>query len=364
MTIPCANPLVSPDPVGPGLPAGAALPAATAGRKSSVPAACGGRSRRRRRAGALALGVLLAAGAMAAERFPITPAQRDEADKIARQGVAIADLAPNAPASYTIKRGDTLWGISSLFLKSPWRWPELWGMNRTQIHNPHLIYPGQTLLLVKTADGRAQLVLAGSAPPAPEAPVAAPAVAPTPPPPPTEKLSPRARDMGSAAEVMAISSIPNNQIEPFLSRPKVVTPEELAGFPRIVATQQDRVYLGAGDIAYARGIDSAAHDGAENFHVFRPASALYDPDDYDRNRSSVCTLRRSTAVGTTHRLWTARSPYPIPASGASGSCYKGPMPRIDDLPQRDPVTAAALQSHFGAPTVRQLKDVSVAEFQR
>lgn len=282
MTIPCANPLVSPDPVGPGLPAGAALPAATAGRKSSVPAACGGRSRRRRRAGALALGVLLAAGAMAAERFPITPAQRDEADKIARQGVAIADLAPNAPASYTIKRGDTLWGISSLFLKSPWRWPELWGMNRTQIHNPHLIYPGQTLLLVKTADGRAQLVLAGSAPPAPEAPVAAPAVAPTPPPPPTEKLSPRARDMGSAAEVMAISSIPNNQIEPFLSRPKVVTPEELAGFPRIVATQQDRVYLGAGDIAYARGIDSAAHDGAENFHVFRPASALYDPDDYDR----------------------------------------------------------------------------------
>jgi nucleoid-associated protein YgaU len=219
-------------------------------------------------------------GAAATEKFPITPDQRDLAEKVATNGVALADLAPNAPSSYTIKRGDTLWSIATLFLKSPWRWPELWGMNRTQIHNPHLIYPGQTLLLVKTADGRAQLVLAGSNAAAPAAaPPPAPAPA-EPPPVPTEKISPRARAVdGGAAQ--AIASIPNNQIEPFLSRPNIVTAEELNKYPRIVSTQQDRVYLGAGDEAYARGIEPSAIDGTQSFHVFRPARPIYDPDDYD-----------------------------------------------------------------------------------
>jgi nucleoid-associated protein YgaU len=220
------------------------------------------------------------APAAAADRFPITPDQRDAAEKVAANGVALSDLAPNAPSSYTIKRGDTLWSIATLFLKSPWRWPELWGMNRTQIRNPHLIYPGQTLLLVKTADGRAQLVLAGTNVPAPAAAVPAPA-APEAPPVPTEKISPRARelDVGGAA---AIPSIPNNAIEPFLSRPNIVAAHELDKYPRIVSTQQDRVYLGAGDTAYARGIDASAHEGTENFHVFRPALPLFDPDDFAR----------------------------------------------------------------------------------
>jgi LysM repeat protein len=255
-------------------------------RESSVPAAsggaCKGRSRSLRHRTA-ALGVLtlsvMAAGAAAnaagTDKFPITPDQRELAEKVAANGVALSDLAPNAPSSYTIKRGDTLWSIATLFLKSPWRWPELWGMNRTQIRNPHLIYPGQTLLLVKTADGRAQLVLAGS-----NAAVTPPAPA-EPPPVPTEKISPRAReiDVGGA---QAIPSIPNNQIEPFLSRPNIVASDELDKYPRIVATQQDRVFLGAGDEAYARGVDPAAHAGSQTFHVFRPAKPIFDPDDLGR----------------------------------------------------------------------------------
>jgi hypothetical protein len=70
----------------------------------------------------------------------------------------------NAPESHTVQRGDTLWDISKLFLKSPWRWPQLWGMNMEQIRNPHLIYPGQVLVLVKS-DGRAMLKVAQDARP-------------------------------------------------------------------------------------------------------------------------------------------------------------------------------------------------------
>ena len=82
---------------------------------------------------------LLAVGSSTAATYPITPQQRGTAQQVAQTGVPLSELAPNAPDSHTVKRGDTLWDISKLFLKSPWRWPELWGMNLDQIRNPHLI---------------------------------------------------------------------------------------------------------------------------------------------------------------------------------------------------------------------------------
>jgi LysM repeat protein len=216
-------------------------------------------------------------------RFPITPEQRSVADKVSQAGLPLSELAPNAPESHTVKSGDTLWGISTLFLKSPWRWPELWGMNRSEIKNPHLIYPGQVLVLVRTPEGRVQLKLAQGGTPAPQAAAAAPAPAPAvpaAPPEPTIRLSPRVRDLGSVSAA-AIPSIPNNLIEPFLSQPLVVSADDLQRYARVVATPEDRVFLGRGDLAYARGINS---DRIDDFHVFRPAAALYDPDDYDRKK--------------------------------------------------------------------------------
>ena len=102
------------------------------------------------------LGAALGAGTSAAATYPITAEQRSTAQRTAQAGVALSELLPNAPDSYTVKPHDTLWGISGLYLKSPWRWPELWGMNLEQIRNPHLIYPGQVLFLDKT-NGRARL---------------------------------------------------------------------------------------------------------------------------------------------------------------------------------------------------------------
>jgi len=196
-------------------------------------------------------------------RLPVTEQQRQTASEVAQAGVPLSALAPNAPDTYTVKRGDTLWAISSLYLTSPWRWPELWGMNREQVANPHLIYPGQTLRLVKS-DGRARLEIAG------DGPAGAGDVV---------RLSPGVRDLGGERE--AIPSIPNRIIEPFLSRPAIVSPEELAGYPRIVATQEQRVHTGVGDTVFGRGF---ADDGVERFAIFRPARPLFDPDDVDRRR--------------------------------------------------------------------------------
>src|SRR6266850_7494193 len=56
-------------------------------------------------------------------------------------------IKPDAPDRYVVVPGDTLWGISQRYTDSPWRWPEIWGLNKDQIRNPHLIYPGYVILL-------------------------------------------------------------------------------------------------------------------------------------------------------------------------------------------------------------------------
>jgi LysM repeat protein len=207
------------------------------------------------------IGVTAAGSALAqpaSSRYPITSEQRGLADQVAQAGVPLSALAPDAPDRYVVKRGDTLWGLSSMYLTSPWRWPELWGMNKQQIANPHLIYPGQELVLVKV-DGRARLEIAGGGGS-------------------TEgKLQPSIRDMGS--ERAAIRSIPMNLIQPFLSQPLVLERNALNDAPRIVATQEGRVWVGRGDSAYARGITD---DAVLNYSVFRPLRPLFDPDDTNK----------------------------------------------------------------------------------
>jgi LysM repeat protein len=202
------------------------------------------------------LGTLLSCGAALAADFPITAQQRDTARKVAQVGVPLSELAPDAPDRYTVKSGDTLWAISKMYLKSPWRWPELWGMNLEEVRNPHLIYPAQVLVLEKTADGRARLRVGASAGDVPAG---------------TTKLEPRVRS--SEIGLGALASIPFNLIEPFLNEAVIFSSNELEHAPRIVATQEGRVLLARGDTAYVRG-DLGA--GTE-YRIFREPKALHDP---------------------------------------------------------------------------------------
>jgi len=155
---------------------------------------------------------------------------------------------PDAPDRYVVVPGDTLWGISQRYTNSPWRWPELWGLNRDQIKNPHLIYPGDVILLDRTS-GKLSLATG------------------------TVRLSPKIRVVGSTDT--PIPSIPASVIEPFLSQPLVVEPDGLDNAPTIVATQEDRVVLEAGNRAYVRGMGDSKE---EDWSVYRPGKALIDPD--------------------------------------------------------------------------------------
>jgi hypothetical protein len=210
------------------------------------------------RAGSAAvLGLASCLVASAAEpRFPVTAEQRQAAQQVAQAGVALEDLSPQAPERHTVQRGDTLWDISKLFLKSPWRWPQLWGMNLDQIRNPHLIYPGQILVLDKSS-GRGILRVASDAGGQPTN---------------TVKLSPRVRS--EQLDNGAIASIPLHLIGPFLNEAVVFERDDLDKAPRIVATQEGRVMLSRGELAYVRGDLATTRD----YRIFREATPLLDPE--------------------------------------------------------------------------------------
>jgi hypothetical protein len=216
---------------------------------------------------AVACGLLT--GQALAQALPVTAQQRATAAQVAQSGVPLSELNPNAPPSHTIKTGDTLWAVSGLFLKSAWRWPELWGMNLSSIKNPHLIYPGQTLFL-DTADGRARLRL--RAPGDTDTNNGQDL--------PTVRVSPRTRIDNLAAS--ALPTLKSHLIEPFLAEPVVVGELELTAAPRIVSAQDSRVLLTRGDRAYARGTAGAAltdipSQKQQAFRVFRNATPLKDP---------------------------------------------------------------------------------------
>lgn len=163
----------------------------------------------------------------------------------------------NAPDRYVVVKGDTLWDISGRFLKNPWLWPKLWGMNRDEIRNPHWIYPGDVVvfdrehmrLYLEKGDKHGIQNM---------------------------KLSP-----GQRVTVLgddAIPAIPMSAIHPFLVQPRVVEAGAFDNAPFVLGNNSDeKVILGTGDVAYATG----GPEGVMRWNLLRPGRELVDPETGD-----------------------------------------------------------------------------------
>src|SRR5580692_1368423 len=172
-----------------------------------------------------------------------------ETVQVPRRGIPLAE---NAPDSYVVKRGDTLWGISKVFLRDPWYWPEIWQVN-PQVHNPHLIYPGDTLRLVYI-EGRPTITLQRGD---------------------FARVLPRVRSQPLEGSV---TSIPYETVAAFMSKPTVLSQEQIKAAPYVLATRDLHVAMSDGDTLYARGFKAPVELGT-HYNVVRVGEALRDPDD-------------------------------------------------------------------------------------
>lgn len=200
-------------------------------------------------------------------------------------------LAENAPSTYTVVKGDTLWGISGKFLKEPWRWPEIWNMNQDQIKDPHWIYPGDVIKLEFTADGKPRLSLDGSS-------MAGSTQADG-----TIRVSPKVR---SEKLGQAIPSIPGAAISPLLSQPLVLDEKGLSDAPKIVATEDSRVIVGTGNRVYVDHLDT--NEGVK-WQVYRQGNPIVDPDTKEilGYEANYIAEARVTAFGTPSTLEITKS---------------------------------------------------------
>jgi LysM domain-containing protein len=166
-----------------------------------------------------------------------------------------------APDRYVVQRGDTLWSIATKFLNDQWRWPEIWRMNQEQIRNPHNISPGDVLVLDRSVS------------------------------PPQLRISDAGGGRGAGGEEgvkllphiytqpltsEAIPAISPKAIEPFLTQPLIIEEGGLDRAPRIIATEENRVNLGTGNVAYVSGFGGT---DAPVWQVYRAGRPLVDPDD-------------------------------------------------------------------------------------
>jgi LysM domain len=178
------------------------------------------------------------------------------------KATAPIELAKDAPERYTVVRGDTLWDISGRFLQKPWLWPDIWQLNKEQISNPHLIYPGDIVYLDQSGGSPrlrlAKSVASGSAAGAER----------------RDALSPMSRS--GPIDRAPIPTISAAAIDAFLNRPLIVDELDLRNNPRIIGTQEGRVYLGRGDLAYIRGVGDKPLNS--DWHIYRQAKPLLDPD--------------------------------------------------------------------------------------
>ncbi|MDD2776664.1 MAG: LysM peptidoglycan-binding domain-containing protein [Gallionella sp.] len=165
------------------------------------------------------------------------------------------EFRPDAPDQHVVVKGDTLWGISNLFFKDPWKWPQLWDVNQNDIKDPHWIYPGNVIRFDRNA-GKLQIATVSGEVKMADG---------------TVKLSPKARMESNDP----IFSIPSRALNPFLAQPLAVEENDLETAPMIVALQEQRVVLGEGELGYASGLTA---DNGIKWQAYQPSKPLVDPE--------------------------------------------------------------------------------------
>lgn len=176
----------------------------------------------------------------------------------------------DAPKSYTVKQGDTLWDISGLYLDKPWLWPQLWKMN-PQVANPDLIYPGDVLQLTFDADGKPVLTISSQT---------------------VAKLSPETQGVTSTGDVRsgslrklspearktlknnkAVTTLPLQMIRPFLTYEQALTEEQIQALPYVLGADEQVKNASSGHILYVHG---AVEQGAA-YGIYRKGKEYRDP---------------------------------------------------------------------------------------
>lgn len=217
------------------------------------------------------------------------------------------DIADNAPDSYVVKKGDTLWAISGMFLKQPWRWPEVWKMNQEQIRNPHLIYPGQVVLLDRATGTLSVSKSVRSGGGAING---------------NEKLSPQIYESDAASPISAISL---EAIRPFLVEPQFGDDKDSMLLPTVVANQEDRVLAGVGDTIYAKNLGVG-----DKWNVYRRGQPIKDPVGgqilgYEAQYVAVAKVATPAANGKVAALLVLSSKHEVVAGDRLAPAVESPL---------------------------------------
>jgi LysM domain len=186
---------------------------------------------------------------------------------------ATVELNEHHPDTYTVQKGDTLWSISAKFLRRPWQWPEVWQAN-PQIHNPHLIYPGDVISL-SYINGRATLGVAG------EGGFSGPHI--------------RATTVDDS-----IKPVPLSDIEDFLRKPRIIGEDEFKHAPHVVAIEDHHINGTPGQLVYVRGLDAAA---GQQFALVRPLGRYYEVTSKDGGPTQVYRESLEDRYGRPSMTW-------------------------------------------------------------
>jgi len=201
----------------------------------------------RRPLAAVAAAVLVLTLGLAVEA---SPAAAQSAGGIDR---GVIPISPDAPERYTVVPGDTLWDISGKFLSDPWYWPEIWYIN-PQVENPHLIYPGDVLVMT-WVDGQPRVTLERGG---------------------ATRLSPQVREQPLS---QAVRAIPWDVVEAFMSKPTVLAEEQIEGAPYVATARDQRLITGVGDDVYVRRLGEAA--AGQSWLLYNVGPKLEDPETGD-----------------------------------------------------------------------------------